>query len=42
MVAPANLTHFSWSFKLGTFIIVNILDTFNKILQGDYRISNCY
>ena len=42
MLAPASLTHFSLSFKLGTFIIVNVLDALDKILRGDYRLNNCY
>ena len=42
MVAPATSTHFSWSFKLDTFIMVNVLDALDKILRGNYRLNNCY
>ena len=36
MLAPANSTHFSWSFQLDTFIMVNVLDALDEILQEDY------
>ena len=42
MLAPANSTNFSWSLKLGTFIMVNVLDVLDKILRGDYRFNNSY
>ena len=42
MVAPATSTDFSWSFKLGTFIKVNVLDVLDKIVRGDYHSSNSY
>ena len=42
MLAPVSSTHFSWSFKLGTFIMANVLDALNKILRGDNRFNNCY
>ena len=42
MVTPASLTHFSWSFKLGTFIIVNVFDALDKILRENYSLNNCY
>ena len=42
MVAPASSAHFSWSFKLDTFIMVNVLDALDEILRGDYRLNNCY
>ena len=35
MVAPASSTHFPWSFKLGTFIMVNVLDVFDEICEGN-------
>ena len=41
MVAPDSSTNFSWSFRLDTFIMVNVLDTLNEILQ-DYSLKNCY
>ena len=40
MVAPATSTDFSWSFKFGTFIIVNVLDALDEISRGDYRLNN--
>ena len=42
MLAPASSTHFSWSLKLGTFVMVNVLDAFDEILQRDHRLKNCY
>ena len=42
MLAPASSTHFSWSLKLGTFIMVNVLDALDAILREDYRLNNCY
>ena len=42
MLSPASSTHFSWSFKLCTFIMVNVLDALDEILRGDYRLKNCY
>ena len=42
MVTPASSTNFSWSFKLDTFIMLNVLDALNEILQGDYSLNNCY
>ena len=34
MIAPVSSKHFSWSFKLGTFIMVNVLDVYNEICEG--------
>ena len=42
MVALASSKHFSWSFKLGTFIMVNVLEALDEILRGDYRSNNWY
>ena len=42
MLAPVSSTHFSWSLKLGTFIMFNVLDALDEILRGDYRLNNCY
>ena len=33
MLAPACSTHFSWSLKLGTFIMMNVLDAFDEIFR---------
>ena len=41
MLAPASSTHFSWSLKICSFIMVIALNALNKILQGDYRLNNC-
>ena len=41
ILAPASSTHFSWSFKLGTFIMVNVIDAL-EILRRGYRVNNCY
>ena len=41
MVATTS-RHFSWSFKLGTFIMVNVLDALDDILRGFYRLKNYY
>ena len=35
MVALASLKYFFWSFKLGTFIMVNVLDVFDGICEGN-------
>ena len=42
MIAVVSLKHFSWSFKLGNFIMLNILDTLNETLQGHYCLNSCY
>ena len=42
MLAPVNSTHFSWSFKLGRFIMLNVLEALDKILRGDYCLNSCY
>ena len=42
MLAPASSTNFSWSLKLGTFIMVNVLDALDEISREDYRLNNCY
>ena len=42
MVAQASSTHFSWSFKLNTFIKVNVPDVFDEIVRREYYLSNCY
>ena len=42
MLAPASSTHFSWSFKLCTFIMVNVLDALDDILRVYYRLNNFY
>ena len=38
MLAPARSTHFSWSFKLSTFIKVNVLDVLDEIGRRDYHL----
>ena len=42
MLAPASLTHFSWSLNFDTFIMVNVLGILAKIFRRDYRLNNCY
>ena len=42
MLAPASSTHFSWSLKLGTFIMVNVLVALDAIFRGEFRLNNCY
>ena len=42
MLAAVSSTHFSWSLKLGTFIMLNVLDALDEILRGDYLLNNCY
>ena len=42
MIAAASSRNFSWSFKLGTLIMLNVLEAFNEILRRDYRFNNCY
>ena len=42
MLAPARSTHFSWSLKLGTQIMVNVVDALDEILREDYRLNNYY
>ena len=42
MLTPDSSTHFSWSFKFVTFIMVNVLDALDEILRGDYRLNHCY
>ena len=42
MLAPASAAHFSWSLKLGTFIMVNVLVALDAIFRGDYLLNNCY
>ena len=42
MIAPASAAHFFWSVKLGTFIMVKVLDASDQILLGNYRLNNCY
>ena len=42
MLVPASSTHFSCSLKLGTSIMVNVLDVLAEILRGDYRLNTCY
>ena len=42
MLTPVRSTHFSWSLKLGTFFMLNILNAFDEILRGDYRLNNCH
>ena len=42
MIAAASSRHFSWSFKLGTFIMLDVLDALDEILRGDYRLNNCW
>ena len=42
MLTPVSSTHFSWSLKLGTFIMMNFLDALGEISRGDYRLSNCH
>ena len=41
MIAAASSRDFSWSFKLGNFIILNVLDALGEILGRDYRLNNC-
>ena len=42
MLAPASSTQFSWSLKLSSFIMLNVLDALDEILRGDYRLNSCY
>ena len=42
MLAPVSSTHFSWSLKLGTSIMVNVFDALDDVLRGDYCLNNCY
>ena len=42
MIAAASSRNFSWSFKLGTLIMLNVLDALDEILRGDYRLNNSY
>ena len=41
MLAAASSRHFSWSFKLGGFIMLNVLDALHKILRRNYSLNNC-
>ena len=41
MLAPDSSTHFSWSFKLSTFITGNVLDALEVILREDYCLNKC-
>ena len=40
MLALASSTHFSWSLKLSSFIMLNILDALDENLRGDSGLSN--
>ena len=42
MLAPVSSTHFSWSLKLRTFIMLNVFDALDEILRRDYSLNNCY
>ena len=42
MFAATGSMLFSWLFKLGTFIMVNVLDALGDILRGNYRLIICY
>ena len=42
MLAPVSAAHFSWSLRLVTFIMVNILVALDAIFWGDYCVNNCY
>ena len=42
MLAPASSAHCSWSLNLGTFILINVLDVWAKILRRDYHLNNFY
>ena len=42
MLAPASSTHLSWSLRLSSFIMVNVLDVLAEIIQGSYGLNNCY
>ena len=37
MLTTASLTHFSRSFKLGIFIMANVIEALDGILRGDHR-----
>ena len=39
MPAPASSTHASRSLKRGTFIMMKVLDSFDEILRGEYRLT---
>ena len=40
MTAAGSSRHFSWSFKLSTFIIVNDIKAMHEILRGDDHLNN--
>ena len=42
MLAPVTSTHSFWSFKLGIFIMVNVIDALDEILRRDHCVNNCY
>ena len=42
MIAPPSSTHFPWSFKTGTFIMVKVLHALDEILRGEYRLNNYF
>ena len=41
MIIAASSRNFSWSFKLSTFIMLDVLDAFDEILRVHYG-YNCY
>ena len=42
MLAAESSTHLCWSFNLGTFIMVNVLEALVKKLRGDHRFKYFY
>ena len=42
MIAAVSLKHFSWSFKLGSFIMINVPEALDKILREDHRFNYFY
>ena len=42
MLAAGGLTPFSWSFKLGSFIMINVPEAVDKILREDHRFNHFY
>ena len=42
MLASVSSLHFSWSFELSSFIMVNNLEELHKILRGDRGLNDCY
>ena len=42
MIVSASSRHFSWSLKLGNFIMANVLDALDDISLGNYRLNIYY